>query len=182
VIKTNLAADEILRERDGLRVAGGTVVCDNSCENRELQRLVRQALNSPYGSPAAVTEAVAVSRRDGRSRLGVLVRAVPLGALSEGQHRPAVALFIRDSERGSQPSQATLMQLFELTPAEALLALELAGGATLDEAAETLGIRRNTARAHLRSIFAKVGVTRQTMLVRAILNSVASLGEPLAGD
>ena len=36
-------------------------------------------------------------------------------------------------------------------------------------------IRRNTARAHLRAIFSKTGVRRQTELVRILLNSVAPL-------
>ena len=45
----------------------------------------------------------------------------------------------------------------------------------LEEAAEALNIRRNTARAHLRSIFSKTGVRRQTELVRIMLNSVAAL-------
>ena len=37
-------------------------------------------------------------------------------------------------------------------------------GLTLDGSAEKLNVRRNTARTHLRSIFCKTGVTRQTML------------------
>ena len=44
-----------------------------------------------------------------------------------------------------------------------------------EEAAEMLNIKRNTARAHLRSIFSKTGVRRQTELVRIFLNSVAWL-------
>ena len=47
---------------------------------------------------------------------------------------------------------------------------------SLEEAAEALSIRRNTARAHLRSIFSKTGVRRQTELVRIFLNSVVLLG------
>lgn len=47
---------------------------------------------------------------------------------------------------------------------------------SLEEAAEALGIKPNTARAHLRSIFSKTGVRRQTELVRLFLNSVAWLG------
>lgn len=39
-------------------------------------------------------------------------------------------------------------QLFDFTPAEANLAFELVNGLSLDGAAEKLGIRRNTARAH----------------------------------
>jgi DNA-binding CsgD family transcriptional regulator len=69
-------------------------------------------------------------------------------------------------------------QLYNLTPAETLLALELANGLSLEEASEALNIRRNTARAHLRSIFSKTGVRRQTELVRIMLNSVVALAGP----
>ena len=51
----------------------------------------------------------------------------------------------------------------------------LANGLTLDEAADAMGIKRNTARAHLRSVFVKAGVTRQTELVRILLNGVIGL-------
>jgi len=37
-------------------------------------------------------------------------------------------------------------------------------------------VARNTARAHLRAIFAKTGVGRQSELVQLVLRSVASLG------
>ena len=57
----------------------------------------------------------------------------------------------------------------------AALALLLANGFTLDEAAVELGIRKNTIRAHLRSIFAKTGVRRQTTLIHLLLSSVASI-------
>lgn len=48
-------------------------------------------------------------------------------------------------------------------------------GLTPDEAAETLGIRKNAARAHLRGIFGKTGATRQAVLVKTLLNSVVSM-------
>ena len=52
----------------------------------------------------------------------------------------------------------------------------LTDGYSLDETADLMNIRRNTARTHLRSIFSKTGVTRQTMLVRLMLKSVFTLG------
>jgi DNA-binding CsgD family transcriptional regulator len=52
----------------------------------------------------------------------------------------------------------------------------MADGLTLDEAAEQLGIMKNTVRAHLRGIFAKTGATRQATLMKTLLNSVVSLG------
>ncbi|MFB3078283.1 MAG: helix-turn-helix transcriptional regulator [Lysobacterales bacterium] len=68
------------------------------------------------------------------------------------------------------------MELFGLTRAEARLAMQLANGATLDEAAEKLHISRNTVKSHLSSVFSKTGVTRQTKLIQLILRSVAPMG------
>jgi DNA-binding CsgD family transcriptional regulator len=102
---------------------------------------------------------------------------VPLGPWSESKRRPAAVLFLRDAESNvPQPSQELVRRLFGLTRKEAALALLLAEGYTLDEAADKMDVRRNTARTHLRSIFCKTGVTRQTMLVRLLLNSVVTLG------
>jgi DNA-binding CsgD family transcriptional regulator len=66
------------------------------------------------------------------------------------------------------------MSLYNLTKAEVNLAKLLAEGANLDQASAELGIARNTARAQLRSIFAKTGVSRQSMLVSLMLKSVVT--------
>jgi DNA-binding CsgD family transcriptional regulator len=175
IIKRNAVADEMLRDEDGLRLVNGALRAENPAENRELQRLIKQAMAAQgEGASPAVPEAISIARKGGRSKLGVVVRGVPHAEWSEG--RPAVALLIRDPERRTEASRETVRRLFDLTPAEASLALALADGLTLDEAAERLKIRKNTARAHLRSIFAKIGVTRQTTLVRLLLSSVIWLG------
>jgi DNA-binding CsgD family transcriptional regulator len=72
-------------------------------------------------------------------------------------------------------SEQLVRQLFDFTPAETRLALRLAGGMSLGEACEDLGISPHTGRAHLKTIFAKSGVTRQAELVRLILRGVATL-------
>ena len=90
---------------------------------------------------------------------------------------PSVAIFVSDPEQQSEAPQAVITQLFGFTPTEATLALLLVNGLTLDEASRELGVSRNTARTHLRSVFAKTGVSRQTLLVRLILKSVAPLAQ-----
>ena len=94
---------------------------------------------------------------------------------TKGKQRPCVAVFVRDTTGRPDPSVKLAQQLFELTPAETSLAIQQANGLSFDEAAQALSIRLNTARAHLRSIFSKTGVRRQTELVRIMLNSVAAL-------
>ena len=100
---------------------------------------------------------------------------LPISASTIGM-MPAALVYIRDASSKSLASEVVTKQLFNLTKAETALAMELANGLSLEEAAEVLNIRRNTARAHLRSIFSKTGVRRQTELVRIFLNSVAWLG------
>jgi DNA-binding CsgD family transcriptional regulator len=108
--------------------------------------------------------------------LSVLMRPIPLNYCAEDKRRrPAVAVFIRDPAGSPQNARVMLRKLFRLTPTETELALLLVDGLTLDEAADALGVTKNTARAHLRGVFAKTGATRQAVLVKTLLNSVVSM-------
>jgi DNA-binding CsgD family transcriptional regulator len=176
MMKTNSVADEMLGENDGVRVIKGAIQADYGNENRELQRLIGQALSGRTGNEPAIVKAMSITRPSGKGKLGVLIRSIPPGEWSEAKRRASVGVFIRDPERKSQAPHEMVRRLFDLTPAEASLALLLANGLSLDDAAGELEIRKNTARAHLRSIFSKIGVTRQTTLVRVLLSSVIWLG------
>ncbi|QHS10320.1 helix-turn-helix domain-containing protein [Sinimarinibacterium sp. NLF-5-8] len=181
LIKLNSEAQRILGEKDGLWLSGDTLCVESSQEGRDLQRMIRNALNSTHAAHtgdegSAMVEAISISRPSGRAKLGVLIRSLPQSRWIDSLQRPAVVVFLRDPESNAvQPSQEQVQRLFGLTRMESQLAMLLTEGQTLDEAAETMGVRRNTARTHLRSIFCKTGVTRQTMLVRLLLNSVLSL-------
>ncbi|MDY0067266.1 MAG: helix-turn-helix transcriptional regulator [Steroidobacteraceae bacterium] len=175
ILRSNSVAQAILAEKDGLFVSAGVLSTEYRTEDRELQRLIRQTLSMPPGQPT-MAEALSVTRPSGRAKLNLLIRPIPLSECSEGPNRPSAVVFIRDPEHRAQPPIELVQRLFHFTPAEAKLALMLTDGLTLDEVAEALGISKNTARAHLRAIFSKTGVTRQITLVRLLLNSVASIG------
>ncbi|MFO1509112.1 MAG: helix-turn-helix transcriptional regulator [Steroidobacteraceae bacterium] len=174
VLRANAVASAVLAEKDGIRLNQNRLHAEFAAEDRELQRLIKMALTES-GAVPVVPQPMTVTRPSGRASLGVLVRPVPSGEWSEERHRPAAVAFIRDPERKWQLSLEMVRQLFGLTGSEAALALLLANGFTLDEAAVELGIRKNTIRAHLRSIFAKTGVRRQTTLIHLLLSSVASI-------
>ncbi|MBA4220136.1 MAG: hypothetical protein C0458_05330 [Methylobacterium sp.] len=65
---------------------------------------------------------------------------------------------------------AAARQMFDLTEAEAKLALGLASGLSLTEVAQQQGIRMTTARTHLARVFWKTG-TRQQSQVAALLRA-----------
>ncbi len=172
----NAMAKGILEMNDGLRIAGNQLEATYATDGRKLQRLVRDALIQQVAGKVSLIEAMSVSRPSGKVSWGVVVQAISPDQWTEGKHRPSVVIFVRDAEGKAYPPVRLAQQLFQLTPAETALAIQLANGLSLEEAAEALNIRRNTARAHLRSIFSKTGVRRQTELVRIFLNSVVLLG------
>jgi DNA-binding CsgD family transcriptional regulator len=69
------------------------------------------------------------------------------------------------------PTAELLARVFGLTPAEARLASIMAEGANLEQAADQLGVSRETARSQLKAVFAKTGTNRQSQLV-ALLSQV----------
>lgn len=180
VVQMNPVAREILDSNDGLKLVGGRLEATYPSDNRELLRLVRGAFQQARQSRDApyAAEAMSISRPSGQVSLGVVVELIPTQQLLDGKGKPTVVVYVRDAVSRSLVSNVVTSQLYNLTPAETALALELANGLSLEEASETLNIRRNTARAHLRSIFSKTGVRRQTELVRIMLNSVVALGKP----
>jgi DNA-binding CsgD family transcriptional regulator len=68
-----------------------------------------------------------------------------------------------------------LQHLFGLTRAEAAVALRLARGKTVKEVTEELGVSLSTTRTHLRSIFDKTCIDKQTKLVRTVLRGISML-------
>jgi len=175
VIEMNPEARRILAEKDGIRVTGGTLCMDRNDESRELQRIVRKVCAGGPVDPGVI-EAMSVTRPSGRMNLGIVVKAAPVSPWPHDSSGRAVAvMFLRDPECSGKASEEAIRRLFGLTRMEAALAQCLADGLTVEEAAEKLQVKRTTARTYLRFIFCKTGVTRQTKLVRTLLNSVVSL-------
>lgn len=175
VIECNPAASTILAMNDGLKLIGKQLETNYAADTRKLKALIKDALMHPMAAKLAITEAMSVARPSGRQSWGLIVQSISSDQWTEGKQRPSVAVFVRDTEGKVDPPLRLAQQLFQLTPAETAVAIQLANGLSLEEAAEALSIRHNTARAHLRSIFSKTGVRRQTELVRIFLNSVAWL-------
>jgi DNA-binding CsgD family transcriptional regulator len=170
LLRANPTARQMLDSADGLRLAGRHLAASTLAETRDLQRLLASAREHPK----RVT-AMCLSRPSGRRKLAAVVRGFPLAEVADGRAGPMVAIFLRDPDAAAEPAHDIARQLFDFTPAEAQLAIELLNGLSLDEAAGKLGILRNTGRAHLRAIFSKTGVTRQSELVRVLLNGLLAL-------
>ncbi len=177
ILQMNSTAEQLLKAGDGLKLSGGHLEAHYPADNRILQAAIRKSVARLDPVKPKVNETLSVTRPSGKVALGLVLQCVPVQDWAGGDDQPAALLFVRDAESRTQAPNSVIGQMFSLTPAETALAVELANGSSLEEASETLGIRRNTAGAHLRAIFSKTGVRRQTELVRIVLNSVVALGQ-----
>jgi len=175
VMATNEVGQEILAAGDGLMVTNGRLTARDAATARSLESFVRAGAEAQTDPVQTHGQPLAVSREDASAPLTVIVHPGPSVQPVNAPLRRSAIVVMRDPERRASVSAHVVGQLFGLTPAEATLATLLAQGADLDEAATELGIRRNTARSQLQSIFMKTNAKRQSELVRMILSSVATL-------
>ena len=182
ILDKDRIAEALLKQADGVSSIGGMLSLNDRTASSRLHETIRRIVESERKGERSLVEAIRVERPSGKRDFGLIVKPAPQPRYLDEQHIPAIVVFISDPDRHTAMAPAALAKLFGLTPAEAAFAVLLGDGLTLDEAAAELSIARNTARAHLRSIFAKTGVSRQTMLVRLIVTSLAQLGSEGTGD
>lgn len=84
-------------------------------------------------------------------------------------------LIIQDATTNLELRSELLQTFYNLTAAEARLAVALYKGKTLPEAADGLHVSVNTARSQLRGIFKKVGVNSQSTLLQALTSGAKDL-------
>ncbi len=179
ILDTDRIAEALLKQGDGVASRNGVFSLEDRGAGARLHEAIRKIAAADRAG-RSIVEAIRVERPSGKRDFGLIVKPAPHPAYLDDQHAAAIVVFISDPDRHTAMAPAALGKLFGLTPAEASLAVLLGDGLTLDEATHALGTARNTGRAHLRSIFAKTGVTRQTMLVRLIVTSLAQLGSEAA--
>lgn len=76
-----------------------------------------------------------------------------------------LAIILVDMERPLRTKECELRTIFHMTASEARLAARLLSGETLERVADELGIAKETARNHLKTIFEKAEVNRQSELL-----------------
>lgn len=113
-----------------------------------------------------------------RPGIGVLqLRVFPLLSSNEpglaGQRVQVAVFLVQPGPPHLDAGQ--LATQFGLTAAESHLAVRLAEGRTIAEAAKTANISLATARTHLRNIFAKTATSRQSELALLMLTSLAGI-------
>jgi DNA-binding CsgD family transcriptional regulator len=183
ILYATRAAEVMLRKGDAIRTVGGRLCSLGMSQTECLMKLIRDAAATAAGGQGSAGGTVSIPRL-GRLLVTVLVAPFRPAQCGAGAAVPAAILFIRDPEHSQLPSERALRELFGLTPAEATIAVQLVRGFSIAQTAARHRLSTNTVRSHLKNIFGKTGVNRQSQLTAVILNSVAVMDprEPWTSD
>jgi len=180
-VLVNRAAERIFAARDGLALSRQAFEASTHEQTALLRRLIAGAIATGDGVGWDAGGAVRVARPSGNRDYHVVVTPLPPRRVRLGARTAAAAVFITDPEHRIETPAGALSSLFGLTPAEIALCGKLVNGLSVEEAAEELGISRNTARTHPARTFTKTGTTGQAELSRLLVRSTGLLA-PITPD
>lgn len=185
VMHTNPIAQQQLARGVGLAVREGCVSLGERSAQRQLEATIAAIAAARAQGPVGQEHDTLLRLGSiDAHMLGILVQPVPQQPLwlSPNAHTPCVVLYISElhaSPNVFNPLQAQSVQrvssLFDLTRQEATLALLLAYGLSIVEAATRMGIGESAVRNYSKKIYAKMGISSQTDLVRMMQRSVSLL-------
>ncbi|MFZ5653388.1 MAG: helix-turn-helix transcriptional regulator [Pseudomonadota bacterium] len=180
IVHTNLMADAVLAEGHLLRRDAGRPRCPDPESDRLLQAALERYLD-PVAASLPPSAPIYLQSREPYDAIGVLVRQLPLWRAAPGPDTAVVALYLGDHVRQMTLSAELLQKLFDLSGAEARVAVQLARGRNVRQTAAALHVSTNTVRTHLARIFAKTGVQRQGELVALLVRTLSAVWlEPTA--
>jgi len=161
----NARAEALLAAGDGLAARLGGLAATNALAADRLARLIAEAAGGALRAP-----------RRGGPPLDLLVCPLGASAAAFGLLAPAALIFAHDPASRPATSESALRALWGLSPAEARLLLGLLRGLDLDRYATEAAIAPSTARTLLRRLMRKMGESRQSGVLRAVLaNPIARL-------
>ncbi len=164
LVHANRIAQSLLGAADGLSAAGGVVACHRADETGRLRRSIRAV-----SAVAAALPALLVAHRpSGRRPLSLLV--APLGGGEAlAPDRPGACILVNDADRIEPATERHLLEMYDLTRAEARTALALLDADRLQDIADRFGVSLSAIRIHLQRVYEKTDTHRQAELVRLLL-------------
>lgn len=170
----NREVERIMAAQDGLFLSSRGIEASYGQDNSRLQAMLFPA---PGELP---TMALAINRPSGALAYTLVIAShAGTGNSVTGFSKPiSRILFIRDPERLSVPRAKWLSQLFGLTQTEADVAVDIYAGLSTGQISARRNISNNTLKSHLKAVFAKMEVERQSDLVRRIGQVIGDLTEP----
>lgn len=172
----NDAAGEILESRDGLALDPTGHVTTGLTDDLPTVGCLGEFRDMLLAARKRNGLILSIARPSGRLPLTLILRPTQPDLF----HVPTadggtVFVLIHDPERPAHAGITGLRELYGLTLTEARLANFIMQGKTIEDCAGLLGIRCTTVKMHLRNLYGKTGVQRQSELVSLMFKSFGSI-------
>lgn len=115
-----------------------------------------------------------VKRPSNSSAFQILASSIPLSSwtIESSPSDRMILVYIHDPQKPMLPSAKQLRDYYDLTKAQARIAVHLCSSDNIIGAAESAGISVNTARSHLRVIYRKTGAKTQQELAKMLTSTL----------
>jgi DNA-binding CsgD family transcriptional regulator/PAS domain-containing protein len=168
----NPVAESILEYHPSIEMQNDKIYAHENEFTEKIHKALVCAITAIDGSdPAKSSTALGLRHPDCATTLPVLiapVHGVLHGLVTEGSFAHAV-MCLSDPDRSHPIEADKLVAVYELTPAEAEVAISIANGLSADEVAAMNGVAISTVRSQLKAIFRKMGLNHQAELVKVLL-------------
>ena len=166
VVATNHLAQDLLQRGDTLSDQDGVLCTPLPESSKSLQRILRRAL-PPFGARG---ESGTMALRGTGGTIAPMLHVVPVQDRESGGRtwRVAAIVFVVDPGRRMRVERRLAALSLGLTQAESEVAVGLAEGRSVREIAAVTGRAQSTVRGHIKRMFTKLGLSRQTNLVQLV--------------
>jgi DNA-binding CsgD family transcriptional regulator/PAS domain-containing protein len=166
VVHANGAARRLLDDGTSVRIVNGRLTSLDRNTAKRLAEALRSAAQVASGSIPAYFGI----RLPGASDVPCLAHVMPLlGPVTRARIGAAATAVVFITQADNRPSRVEcLAAAFDLTPTELNVMSLLADGRSIVEAAAQLGIADSTARTHVKHLYHKTGVERQSELTALV--------------
>ncbi|MDE0605169.1 MAG: LuxR C-terminal-related transcriptional regulator [bacterium] len=168
VKEANDRARNILLKRDGVGERGGVLAARHPAENAELQSLLARAL--PGDGVQGLGGSMKITRRKVRAPLVLEVHPIQRMGADHHASQLAALVLIVDPVARPRVDADLVAEVLGLTAAESLVAVALATGETVAGIAHAQGCAESTVRTHVKRIYRKLGIRKQTELLQRIMS------------
>lgn len=152
----NHSARRLLAERDGVAVSAGRLVGATFRDTERLRAAIATAL---LGGQDRLC--VHLGRSDGRRPI---LASVSMTQSPDGEASRVATVVLRDCDAEAAIDAQALAEAYRLTRRESAVAALVASGKDPQGAANTLDVGVGTVRNHLKRVFDKMGVSKQSQL------------------
>jgi len=171
----NTAAHNFLAAEEHIRRAGTGLAASDLRQGVALQVALTHAIASNAELPGATVRprrAPALALRSALTQRPLIVTVVPASEPAAEPHDVAAIVYLLDPKLDTAVQIEPACRLYGLTPVETRLVAQLVAGHSLQESADAIRVKEQTARSYLKQIFLKTGTNRQANLVRVMLSSL----------